>query len=403
MSSTRATALMKFLSALARRMGVAEHVYVVGGAVRNHLMGEAPKDVDLVVDSIALGGGKTADWFAQQVARVIPVATNLTTNQYGVAILTVKEDWFPEGEDGPNLVGEQIEIANARKESYDGAGGKGMGYKPTDVSPATITEDVYRREFTFNTLLWRLLDLAEGPDKAEIIDITGLGRQHLEERLIQTPLDPDKTFSDDPTRMLRILKFMLRYNLKISPEVEASVKRNAHKLKNMPWEPVGNILVDNILSSRNARRGLVVLRDLGLLQVLVEMIQANKPFSAFLTKQLGNGNHPMELLLDLADVNIDLKTLGFLTAAQKEEFREIVSEADPAWARALFEALRTPQIHSMALIEEFHLEGRDRGILTPMAREELLKNPSLMSDADSLTLAVRQRVQARRVASRFPG
>lgn len=390
---SKAVALMKFLARVAIKNGVAEHVYVVGGAVRNHLMGITPKDIDVVVDSVSVGQGRDSEWFARKVADAIPVQTNLTTNQYGVAILTVKGEWVL---DGVDLMGEVIEVANARKESYDGAGGKGKGYKPTDVSPATIEEDVLRREFTFNTLLWRMLDLAHGPEKAEVIDITGLGRQHLEEKLIATPVDPDKTFRDDPTRQLRILKFLLRYDLKISPDVVASVKRNAHRLKDMPWEAVGNILVGDILKSAKATHGIRVMKSLGILDVLVEMIQETPPFAAYLTKQLANGNHSVELLLELADLGIAGRVLSFLTTEQRARFKELAQSMGGDESRQFLEVLRVPPVDNAALIQEFSLEGRDRGLLVPLAREAILLDPSLATHEVRLNDRVREALRATR-------
>lgn len=138
--------VMKFLSAVARNAGIAEHVYVVGGAVRNFIIGQPIKDVDVVIDSVALRGRDSA-WFARKIADSLPCESSLVTNNYGVAILTIKGPWILNGHD---LSGEVIEIANARKESYGGEAGK--GYKPNMVEPATIQEDVVRREFTFNCM-----------------------------------------------------------------------------------------------------------------------------------------------------------------------------------------------------------------------------------------------------------
>lgn len=394
----KSIALMSFLSEVARDAGVARHVYVVGGAVRNFILGVPIKDIDVVVDSVS--AGRDSEWFARKVVDAIPVPTNLATNQYGVVILTVKGEWLL---DGINMKGDVIEIANARKESYEGAGGKGKGYKPTDVSPATIEEDVFRREFTFNTLLWRMHDLANGPDKAEVIDLTGLGRQHLEQKLISTPVDPDKTFSDDPTRMLRVLKFLLRYDLTISPDAMASVRRNAAKLKNMPWEAVGNILVGDILKSPKATMGLKVMRSLGLLDVIVEMVQENPPFAAYLTKQLANGNHTVELLLELADIGIAGRVLDFLTPNEREQFKQNTSGWPSDEARKYLEALRKPAVDNMALIQEFSLTGRARASLVPIAREFLLSDPNLADQDVKLNDRVRERLRASpvRVAQRF--
>lgn len=234
----RSIALMKFLSRVSIQAGVGSHVYVVGGAVRNFILDVPIKDIDVVVDSVAAGKGRDSEWFAKRVQSAIPTVSNLTTNQYGVAIITVKGSWTLDGEE---LQGEVIEIANARKESYGGAEGK--GFKPHMVEPATVGEDVVRREFTFNTLLWRMLDLAHGPDRAEIIDLTGRGMKDLKDGVMATPRDPDVVFSDDPTRMLRLIRFQTKYGFKVPPDVAVSVKKNAHKLKNVPWEAVATLLM----------------------------------------------------------------------------------------------------------------------------------------------------------------
>ena len=237
---TKITALLRFLSLATKRLGVGEHVYVVGGAPRNFLLGHPIKDVDVVVDSVALRG-KDSAWFAEQLQRIIPARTNLTTNQYGVAILTVADSWILDGHD---LKGEVLEIANARKESYGAPEGK--GYKPHLVEPATIEADLARRDFSVNTLMWKLQDLEHGPERAEVLDLLGVGKKHLEEGVLQTPLDPDHTFTDDPTRMLRAIRFCVKYNLKIPPEMILSIRKNAPKLKHVPWNAV-LVLVQSLL------------------------------------------------------------------------------------------------------------------------------------------------------------
>ena len=128
MTHHQAVELMKMLAVFVRKQGVGEHSYVVGGAVRNYLMGKPIKDIDVMVDSVALEGYDSAR-FAQDFAAMHAVETNLTTNQYGVAILTLKLGWGSE----------TLEIATAHKESYGGDEGK--GYKPHLVEPATAMED----------------------------------------------------------------------------------------------------------------------------------------------------------------------------------------------------------------------------------------------------------------------
>ena len=384
----RSVALMKFLAGVAKRLGVAEHIYVVGGAVRNFILGEPIKDIDVVVDVVSLGGQegfKDSGWFAQWVSRSIPVETSFVTNQYGVAILTVKGPWVLDGED---MQGEVIEIANARKESYSGAGGKGKGYKPTDVQHANIKEDTRRREFTFNTLLWRLLDLTDGPEHAEVIDLTGCGVRDLQDKVMRCPADPDVVFSDDPTRMLRALKFTLRYDFKIPADLAASIRKNAPKLADMPWEAVANILVANILNTPKAREALVTMGKLGLIDVLAEMIRDVKPFAAFMAGQMTLDKDVL-LLLDLADLGLGNRAVSFLDAGQQARVREITVSMPRAEATAFLAALKQPPIDNEGIIKALTLEPRARGALAPAARRFMLDDPELAGRPDVLTEKVR--------------
>ena len=381
----RSVALMRFLSAVARHAHVAEHVYVVGGAVRNYVLGEPIKDIDIVIDSVATG--HDSEWFARRIATEIPTSTNLTTNQYGVAILTIKGDWSL---DGHPMQGEVMEIANARAESY-GAGGQ--GYKPTDVRPATIEEDVYRREFTFNTLLWRLSDLADGPDAAPVIDITGRGLRDLEQRQILTPSPADQTFSDDPTRMLRAVKFALRYGFEIPPEIVESIRRNAGTLRDVPWEPVTALLVNNVLRMENALDGLPMLAQLGLLDVLVEITHAG-PARAYLSRQMKEERRP-ELLVLMLDAGFDLDIpVAKLSPEQRERLLTVTGDMSDADAGAFLTAVERPPVDNNQIIATLGLAPRDRGLIAPLAREALLGRPSLVDAPAELT---------RRVIGAWPG
>jgi tRNA nucleotidyltransferase/poly(A) polymerase len=370
--------LMQFLSGVARKHGVGRHAYVVGGAVRNFLIDKPIKDIDVVIDSVA--AGKDSEWFADQIAQAIPAPTNLTTNQYGVAILTVKGDWDL---DGNNLKGEVIEIANARKESYGGVGGK--GYKPSEVEPATIEEDVYRREFTFNTLLWRLMDLTHGPEKAEIIDLTGCGKRHLEEGVLECPADPDKVFSDDPTRILRAIKFTGKYGFKIPRDLAAAIKRNAPKMKGMPYEALMSILVDAILPEPTARKSLKQMKELGILDVLHDMVREQPSFASALARVLKRERR-VQLLLDWMDLGLPAKTsLSFLNPGDRQRVREITIRMESGEAEKFMDALVKPPVNNGEIINVLKLEGRDRGRIMPLARKLIVEKPELAFHGSALT------------------
>jgi len=399
----RSIALMKFLARATKQLGVAKDVYVVGGAVRNFLIDQPIKDIDVVVDSI--GAGKDSEWLAKKLQGVIPVQSNLTTNQYGVAILTIKGEWML---DDHSMAGEVIEIANARKESYGGEGGK--GYKPHMVEPATIEEDLVRREFTFNTLLWRLLDLEHGPDRAEVIDLLGRGKLDLEKRQLQTPADPDKTFSDDPTRMLRAIKFVAKYGFKIPPDVVASIRRNAPKLKQMPWDAVRKILTDDILEGPAPRQSVKLMHDLGLGEVLKEMLHEEPGFAAGLGRSLND--QEIHLVLDLLDLDWVMKTpVGFLDRAQQLELRVILlaNAGDPGFEKSFMTALTKPPVDQQRFFTELAIPPKERSVVTQQARRLLLDKPEYvmappaLEDALEAILAAKypRATTAEKVAARF--
>jgi len=381
-SEIRQRALMKFLAQLANRLHVGRHVYIVGGAVRNFIINKPIKDLDIVVDSVGLG--KDSDWFAERLVEAIPVRCDLTTNQYGVAIVTVKEDWWLED---INMKGEVIEIANARKESYGGSGGK--GYKPHMVEPATIEEDVVRREFSFNTLLWRLMDLTDGPEKAEVIDLTGCGIRDLEEGVLRCPQDPDIVFSDDPTRLMRAVKFVAKYNFKIPADLATSIKKNAPQMKKAPWEAIGALLVENVLNEPTAREALVLMKRLGLLDVVAEIVRSSKPFQTYLSGHLRDKD--VQLLLDLMDLGLDTKSpISFLKPEQQKRLREITIGMTSDIAMEYLALLQSPPVNNIELIDEFQIPAPERRILSETARTLMLRNPPLAFDPSSLQRLMEQ-------------
>jgi tRNA nucleotidyltransferase/poly(A) polymerase len=303
------------------------------------------------------------------------------------------------------MKGETIEIANARKESYGGAEGK--GYKPHTVAPATIEEDLVRREFTFNTLLWRLLDLEHGPERAEVLDLTGLGRKHLEERILSTPVDPDKTFSDDPTRMLRAIKFVAKYGFKIPGDVVESIRRNASKLKSMPWDAVRKILTDDILEGPNPRRSVELMKHLGLADVLKEMLHEEQGFASALGRSLTEAD--THLLLDLLDLGWVFRTpIHFLDRDGQLRLREILlsNAEDPAFEKAFVAALLKPPIDQQRLFTDYAIPPKERQVVTQIARNLLLADPTVLA---SLANRVEEEIgrryaragSAERVARRF--
>jgi len=366
----RSIALMRFLAGVANELLIGRDTYVVGGAVRNWILGVPIKDLDLVIDSKALG--RDSSWFAKRLTEKIPAQTSLVTNQYGVAILTVSTTWKVEGVD---LKGENIEIANARQESYGGPGGK--GYKPHEVVAATIVEDLDRREFTFNTLLWRLGDLTEGPWSAEVLDFLGTGKADLAAGILRTPQHPDKTFSDDPTRMLRAVKFVAKYGFTVSENVLASIQENAPKLKDMPWDAVRKLVVD-IFDIPEPRKSLALMAKLGLAATLGEMMRAESGFATAIGRTLVDRD--IHLAFDLLDLNWPMKSpVSFLSKAEHETLRGILAEKTSAdFDKSFVGSFMKPPIDQMRIFTKLDIAPKDRGRVIAEARKALLGDPSLM-------------------------
>lgn len=396
-------ALMKWLSQQAIRLGVADHTYVVGGAVRNFVIKQPIKDIDMMIDSVALKG-KDSEWLAKQLQRAIPVQSNLTTNQYGVAILTVKGPWALDGHD---MQGEVIEIANARKESYGGTGGK--GYKPSEVVPATAADDIKRREFTFNTLMWRLSQLARGPDQAEIVDLTGCGLADLKAGVMACPSDPDRTFSDDPTRMLRAIKFLVKYGFTIRGDVEDSIRRNAGKLRNAPPNALTTILIDTLLKDpKSAKKSLKEMKRLGLLDIVADLMRSDQQFGA--TMQRWANDRKVLFLFDMMDMGLPMNArIDFLSPKQQARLRQVALLMPEGEPEAYLNALKQPGkamqdkgfIPMMA--KERGLKGKSFGQfakrVSDRARDLMLANPVLWKNPAQLRQSVRSVVAEASVLS----
>jgi tRNA nucleotidyltransferase/poly(A) polymerase len=399
MSHAASVALMKWLSQITKRMGVAKHVYVVGGAVRNFLIDQPIKDIDMVVDSLALRGDRDAAWVAQQIARHIPAQTEIVTDNLMVSKVQIKSDWDLEGYP---MKGNDIEIVNAREEVYEqDAAGNSLGHKPSEVFPTSLETDVTRREFTFNTLMWRLLDLADGPDHAEIIDLTGCGLRDLEAREMRCPQDPDKTFDQDPTRIIRTIKFAFKYGFKLPPDVKAAARRQAKGLKRIPSKAWG-ALRDIVLENPQYKKALTVMADLGVTDVLAQMVQEDRQFATTLANYANNRG--VAFMFDLMDLGVPVGSpMAFLGQDQKR-FRQHTVSMDREEALQYLAVLQNPgkaykdKKFVPSLAREYGIPPKDMKhfmpAVTEVARGLLLDDPSLAHDSSRLKRELQRGMKA---------
>ena len=218
--------------------------YAVGGCVRDMFLGRPSKDIDFVT----VGSGIE---LAEVVAQRLGKGTHLTVfRNFGTA--QVKRH------------GVELEFVGARRESY-----QRNSRKPI-VEDGTLEEDLSRRDFTINALALQVNSDGFG----KLIDLFN-GLADMEARILRTPLDPDITFSDDPLRMMRAIRFATQLQFDIYPETFEAIRRNAERIKIISRERIVDELM-KIMHSPRPSIGWQLLLDSGLLQLIMPELAAMK-------------------------------------------------------------------------------------------------------------------------------
>lgn len=209
--------------------------YLIGGFVRDKLLNRNTKDADIV----CAGDGMQ---LAEEVARKFSPRPKISFfKTYGTAHIRTHDDF-------------DLEFVGARKESYN------ITSRNPEVSPGTIKDDQNRRDFTINALAISL----NKEDFGKLVDPFS-GLDDLKQKLIRTPADPDMTFSDDPLRMMRAVRFATQLNFHIYPETLRSIKRNAERIKIVSRERIIEELNKIILTPKPSI-GFKYLYDADLLR-----------------------------------------------------------------------------------------------------------------------------------------
>ena len=208
--------------------------YVVGGFVRDIIMKRHNTDIDIVT----VGSGIA---LAQKAAALISPTLNVNVyKNFGTAQF--------------NYEGNVIEFVGARKESYSHDSRKPV------VEDGTLEDDQLRRDFTINAMAIAL----NGEHAYELVDpFDGIG--DIQRKIIRTPCDPDKTFSDDPLRMMRAVRFATQLNFDIYPETFEALKRNAYRLEIISNERIIEEF-NKILHCIRPSRGIQMLDETTLLE-----------------------------------------------------------------------------------------------------------------------------------------
>ena len=211
--------------------------YLIGGFVRDKLLGRETKDADFVCvgDGIVL---------AKEVAKQFnPVPQVDVFKTFGTAHIKIENDF-------------DIEFVGARRESYN------VDSRKPEVEPGTIAEDQNRRDFTINALAISLNNANYG----KLIDPFN-GVEDLNNKIIRTPLDPLKTFSDDPLRMMRAIRFASQLGFVIESTTWQGIKDSANRIKIISQERITDELNKIILSPKPSV-GFDLLYQCGLLRII---------------------------------------------------------------------------------------------------------------------------------------
>lgn len=247
--------------------------YVIGGYVRDIFLDRTSKDIDIVV----LGNGiEFAELAGQALKSKVAVFKN-----FGTAMLKYKDL--------------ELEFVGARKESY-----RADSRKPI-VENGSIEDDQLRRDFTINALAISL----NKDNFADLVDPFG-GQTDLHNKLIKTPLDPEVTFSDDPLRMLRAIRFASQLNFNIDPPALAAIQKQNDRIAIVSKERITDEL-NKIILSPTPSIGFKYLFDTGLLEIIFPQMAALYGVEIINGKgHKDNFYHTLQVLDNICQVTNDL-------------------------------------------------------------------------------------------------
>ncbi|MDR2938470.1 MAG: CCA tRNA nucleotidyltransferase [Prevotellaceae bacterium] len=230
--------IFKTLADVAQRQGV--RAFVIGGYVRDFFLQRPSTDIDIVVEGSGIA-------LAEELGQLLRTNVSVYKN-FGTAMLRHKDM--------------ELEFVGARKESY-----RANSRKPL-VEDGTLQEDQERRDFTINAMAFSLVK----EDFGTLVDPFG-GTQDLHDKLIRTPLNPDVTYSDDPLRMMRAVRFATQLGFKIVPESKEAIRRNKQRI-------VGGVVsveritdeLNKIMATPKPSVGFFLLDELELLELILPFI-----------------------------------------------------------------------------------------------------------------------------------
>jgi len=307
--------------------------YIVGGFVRDRLIDRVSKDIDVVCvgDGIVL---------AQRVAARLNIKQEVAIfKRFGTAMLNYNDV--------------ELEFVGARKESYS------VDSRKPEVEPGTLSDDQLRRDFTINALAVSLNKGSFG----QLVDRFD-GITDLKNGIIKTPTDPDKTFSDDPLRMIRAARFASQLQYKVEQKTFESIKANSHRLEIISAERITDELNKIILSPKPSV-GFNVLSDTGLLEIFFPEFEQLRGVE--IRNNIGhkdNYYHTLQVVDNLAEVsqNLWLRWAAVLHDIAKPPTKRFNDNngwtfhghevVGARWVPKIFKRFKLPLDHKMKFVQK---------------------------------------------------
>lgn len=253
-------------------------VYCVGGFVRDYFLSRINTQKSTDIDFVTIGSGID---LAEKVHERLSESAISVYKTFGTAHVTFKQH--------------SLEFIGARKESYS------RDSRKPAVENGSLRDDQLRRDFTINSLYWSL----NKENYGSLIDPFN-GVQDLRHRIIRTPVDPDQTFSDDPLRMLRAVRFASQLDFDIHPETLAGIERNAHRLEIISKERIIDE-VNKIVASPVPSVGFGLMFNTKLLhQFFPELCDLQGVEEVFNLSHKDNFWHTLQVLDNVARVSENL-------------------------------------------------------------------------------------------------
>lgn len=324
--------IFKIISQAAAELNI--ECYVIGGFVRDYLLDRNfKKDIDIVAIGSGIG-------LAQKVSELLPNAPKVQIfKTYGTAMFKFNDI--------------DIEFVGARKESYH------FESRNPIVENGTLADDQNRRDFTINALAFSLNAESYG----DLVD-PFQGLEDLKNKIIKTPLNPDVTFSDDPLRMMRAIRFANQLDFNIEAKSLVSISKNKERIKIITDERIVDEL-NKILATDQPSKGFILLYDTGLLDfILPELIALNQVEEIEGQTHKNNFYHTLEVVDNIAKntQNVWLRWAALLHDIGKAPTKKF--QPKQGWTfhgheyiggkmtKKIFERLHMPLNHKMKYVQK---------------------------------------------------